>query len=65
MIEEMLRINSDEILSKLESVLKLSKPGKNKVSASRFTGIIDKKDTSLITKAIEEGCEQVNTDDWK
>ncbi len=31
---------------------------------SQFAGAITKEDLELIAKAIEEGCEQVNPDEW-
>lgn len=30
----------------------------------RFAGTIDAADLAIIAKAIEEGCEQVNPDEW-
>jgi hypothetical protein len=31
----------------------------------RFAGSIDATDLALMSQAIEEGCEQVNSDDWR
>jgi len=31
---------------------------------SQFAGTIAKEDLALITEAIDEGCEQVNPDEW-
>ncbi|MFI5398356.1 MAG: hypothetical protein ACHQ9S_22695 [Candidatus Binatia bacterium] len=31
---------------------------------SQFAGTIAKEDMALITEAIDEGCEQVNPDEW-
>jgi hypothetical protein len=36
-----------------------------KASAHDFVGLWSAKDAKLITKAIEEGCEQIHEDDWK
>jgi hypothetical protein len=36
-------------------------PGKSLI---RFGGMIDAADLAIITEAIEEGCEQVNPDEW-
>ena len=33
-------------------------------SLRRFGGAIDSADLAIIAEAIEEGCEQVNPDDW-
>ena len=30
----------------------------------RFSGIITEEDAQAMSQAIEEGCEQVNTDEW-
>jgi hypothetical protein len=36
-------------------------PGK---SLLRFAGVIDQADLAVMAQAIEEGCEQVNSDEW-
>ena len=67
LIEEVLKTDNAELLSELEKVLK----GKGKTkkakpfSAREFAGRWSKKDAGLIEKAIEEGCEQINKDEWK
>ncbi len=66
LIEEVLKVDNDAVLMALESVLKKSRTDKNKkVSARDFLGLWSKKDAALIEKAIKEGCEQINTDDWQ
>lgn len=66
LIEEVLKIDNDITLQKLESVLKNSgRESKKKASAQEFVGLWNKKDASLIEKAIKEGCEQISADDWK
>jgi hypothetical protein len=37
----------------------------NKKSAHDFLGLTSKTDAILIDKAIADGCEQINPDDWK
>jgi hypothetical protein len=67
LIGEVLKVKSEAVLIKLEAVLKnagLSKETKPK-SAHDFVGILSKKDAALMEAAIEEGCEQINPDDWK
>lgn len=44
--------------------LKQRKMRKTKTSFSEFCGIISKKDISLMTAAIEEGCEKVDVNGW-
>lgn len=67
LIEAVLKVSNEATLVELETVLKKSKPFKNKqpFSAHDFLGIWKKKDAALIEKAIEEGCEQIHEDDWK
>jgi hypothetical protein len=67
LIKEVIEIDNDVVWTKLESAIKETKIKKQKktLSARDFTGIISKKDAALMTKAIEEGCEQINPDDWK
>lgn len=66
-IEELLKLKSEAVLSEVEAVLrKAAIPIKNdKRSAHDFSGIISKKDSKLMETAIEEGCEQIHPDDWK
>ena len=66
LIEEVLRTKNESTLNEIEAVLKRSKSTKSKaLSAHDLSGAWSKKDASLIEKAIEEGCEQINQDDWK
>ena len=66
LIEEVLHLENSTILREVESVLKKSrkairKPG----SAYDMLGQWSKKDSELIEKAIEAGCEQIHPDEWK
>ncbi|HRQ51928.1 MAG TPA: hypothetical protein PLR74_15380 [Agriterribacter sp.] len=67
LIEEMLKVKSETVLIELELVLK--KAGlykeKKRTSAHEFAGTLSKEDAALMDAAIEEGCEQINPDDWK
>jgi hypothetical protein len=66
LIEEVLKVNDNSVLSKLESVLKESKGKKKKKPSARdFAGILSDEDARLMTKAIEEGCGQIDPDGWK
>jgi hypothetical protein len=66
LIEDVLKLQSEEALVEIERILKSVTPEKPKrPSAREFVGIISKEDIALMEKAIEEGCEQVNPDDWK
>ena len=74
LIEEVLKTDNEATLTELEAILSRSaagrkvKPARPKdghVSAHEFVGRWSKKDATLIEKAIKEGCEQINEDDWK
>ena len=45
----------------LATCKKCGTPGESLV---RFGGVIDAADLAIITETIEEGCEQVNPDEW-
>lgn len=66
LIEEMLKLKNEDTLIKLEAVLEESKQTRViKQSANDFIGLWSQEDALLIEKAIQDGCEQVNADDWK
>lgn len=69
LIEEVLKVTDEATLTKLEGVLKKlekkSSAKKNKPSIYDFVGILTRKESGEIRKAIEETCETINPDDWK
>jgi hypothetical protein len=70
LIEEVLKVNNEATLIKLEDVLKGLKietatTKKKKPSIYDFVGIINNKEANEMTKAINETCETINADDWK
>jgi len=67
LLEAVLKVSNEATLMELEEVIKKSKGKKEKgsLTAHDFLGVWSKKDTALITKAIEESCEQIHEDDWK
>jgi hypothetical protein len=72
LVEEVLKVTNEATLAELETVLKRAKSkqanGKKThkpLTAHDFSGVWSKKDTALITKAIDESCEQIHADDWK
>jgi hypothetical protein len=66
LIEQVLKLKNETILTELEAILGKAKNAKpSKKSAHDFVGLWDKKDAILIEKAIEEGCEQIHADYWK
>jgi len=64
-IEAVLKTEDEDILSEVEKIVSKSSEPKKKVSAFDFVGTLSKEDADLMEKAIEEGCEQINPDDWK
>ena len=66
LIEEVLKVNNEETLAELETVLVKSKSEKKeKTSILDFVGVMSRKETTQMRKAIEETCETINADDWK
>ena len=70
LIEEMLKVDNEATLSMLEDVLKKSSSPKKSSSKKKpgiydFVGILSKKESNTMRKAIEETCEAINPDDWK
>lgn len=67
LIEDVLKIKSEIVLTELENIVKRAIRPKldEKASAKDFLGLISEKDMDLMENAIETGCEQVNPDDWK
>ena len=66
LIEELLKVDNDIILDELETVLAKSK---TKLPRSKsfqdFVGILSVEEVNELERNIEEGCEQINEDDWK
>ena len=69
LIEEVLKVTNEATIRKLEGVLKRSvekiPAQKKKLSIYDFVGILSKKESNEMRKAIEETCETINPDDWK
>ena len=66
LIEEVLRLDNNSVLKELESVLKKSRNTTlvdKKSSAHDLLGQWTEKDSELIEKAIESGCEQIHPDE--
>lgn len=69
LIEELLKVTDEDMLTELETVLK--KTGKkaaqekDKPDIYDFVGILSAEEADEMRKAIEETCETINPDDWK
>ena len=66
LIEDVLKVDNDSILSKLENVLKNARATKDKKKTIYdFVGIISNKEAQEIKKAIKETSETIHIYDWK
>ncbi len=66
LIEEVLKVNNDHLLTELETVLKNGRKAKsNKLSLNDFVGVLSKKNATELRKVIKETAETINADDWK
>ena len=69
LLEEVLKVTNEETLKELEVVLRKSgkkmAAQKKKASIYDFLGILTKKESKEMRKAIEETSEKINLDDWK
>ena len=67
LIEEVLRLENTGVLKKVEAIIRKSKkkPVKKNSPAREFLGKWTKKESEVIEKAIEQGCEQIHLDEWR
>ncbi len=64
-IEEVLKLSNEEVLSELETVFSRSKKGKkNRQSIYDFVGVMNKNEVAQMKKAIHETCEKVHEEHW-
>ena len=66
LLEELSKVNDENILKDLEQVLKKRKrksSGKSKLSD--FAGIWKESEAEEMKRIISEGCEQIYEEDWK
>ena len=65
-IEPLLNVEDADILSELEMVLAKNQPKANSSKSFKsITGRLSLEETNALERIIEEGCEQINEDDWK
>jgi len=65
-IAKLEKIHNDAILQELENVIdKNTVPIGEKKSFAEFAGTLTDEEANEWLKNIEEGCEQINPDDWK
>lgn len=66
LIEEMIKVESEQTLLQIERILKITPANViDRPSARDLIGLISKEDIELMESAIEEGCEQINPNDWQ
>lgn len=66
LIEEILKIENDEVLAEVESVITKNKMhAANRKSFKDFVGIWTVEEADEMKRIIEESCEQINPNDWK
>jgi len=66
-IEEVLKIDNDSVLTELEAYLDkaVKTTDSAKFNAQNFSGIWTQEEADEIADIIEEACENINPDDWK
>jgi hypothetical protein len=66
LIEAILKVEDDAVLKEVENILSKNN---NNVSSRKsfkdFAGVLTDNEANEMEKIIEEGCEQINLDDWK
>jgi hypothetical protein len=66
LIEELLKVESDIVLAELETVLAKSRMQLPHSKAFQdFASILSLDEINELEQNIQEGCEQINGDDWK
>jgi hypothetical protein len=66
LIEELLKVESDTLLAEIEMVLAKSKTLLPRSKSFRdFKSTLTLEEVNELERNIEEGCEQINEDDWK
>ena len=64
LIEEILKIESDAVLTELETILIKSK-APHSIGFKPFISALSSEEIDELERNIKEGCEQINQDDWK
>jgi len=65
LIQEVIKLKSDDALMQIERILKTVTRKQSLGSSAQFVGKISERDIELMEEAIQQGCEQINPDDWK
>jgi hypothetical protein len=66
LIEELLKVDNAAVLTELELVFAKNRPAPlSRQSFKNISGTLSLEETNELERIIEEGCEQINADDWK
>ena len=66
LIEEILKIENEAVLTEVETVINRSKlHAVGRRDFNEFAGMLSDQEADEWEKVIEEGCEQIHPDDWK
>jgi len=64
LIDEVMKIDNDAVLAKLESIVEKLKSAGSKTSFKEFAGIWTKEEAEEIELIIKESCETINPQGW-
>ncbi len=65
-IEEVLKINKQDVMDELEEVLRVhNTTPSQKHDFKKFTGVMNDDDATEMLQIIEDGCEKIDQDGWK
>lgn len=65
LLQEVLSLNNEKIISKLESLLKKEKLKKQESSSVYdLLGVVSEEEAEKMKKEIEESCENIHHEDW-
>ncbi|HEV3412502.1 MAG TPA: hypothetical protein VG101_08485 [Puia sp.] len=66
LIEEILKIENEAVLTEVETVINRSKlHAVGRRNSNDFAGTLTDDEATELEKIIEDGCEQIHPDDWK
>jgi len=66
LIEEILKIENEAVLTEVETVINRSKlHAVGRRNFNDFAGTLTDDEATELEKIIEDGCEQIHPDDWK
>ncbi|MDB5156820.1 MAG: hypothetical protein JWR50_1527 [Mucilaginibacter sp.] len=64
LISSLIRETNEDVLKKIENIL-MASPSTASEKFANFTNKLSKKELDEFEKNIEDGCEQINENDWK